>query len=386
MGCLLEQGKISSAQMGKMIFLAVIASAVTAVPSYSGKYAQNDLWLSPAWASLTGFLTVYAAIALNKLYPQKSVVEYSTDIIGTIPGKLFGLLILFFYIHMTGLIARGYAEFIIGNFLPQTPISIVIITMIAVCAYAVKAGVESIGRTAQLFFFFFMFPLILMPFLLRDMKPDFLFPMLEHGLLPSLKGALIPQGYFSEAFLMSFFLPFVTDRGKGMRSGMLTILGIALMLTCINLFILLVFGTQAADYLYPVMVAFRYISIADFFENLDSVVMTVWILGMFVKISIFYYATVLGTSQWLGLADYRPIVLPIGILIAALSFWSIPNLNQASRFDVISFPFYGPLMQTICPLLLLGLALLRQKGKQQSQAQMTMAPEQAHTHTEKQEG
>lgn len=114
--------------------------------------------------------------------------------------------------------------------------------------------------------------------------------------------------------------------------------------------------------MYPVMVAFRYISIADFFENLDSVVMTVWILGMYVKISVFYYATVLGTSQWLELSDYRPIVIPIGMLIAALSFWSMPNLNEAGRFDIVAFPFYGPLMQTICPLLLLGFAYWRKKG------------------------
>ncbi|MBG9564500.1 endospore germination permease [Brevibacillus agri] len=384
MGRLLEQGKISSAQMGKMVFLAIVASAVTVVPSYTGKYAENDLWLSPFLASLIGFFTVYIAFALNRLYPQQTVIQYSTDIIGKVPGKIFGLLLLFFYVHMTGLIARGYAEFIIGNFLPQTPISVVILTMIAVCAYAVRAGLEVIGRTAQGFFLLFLFPLLLMPFLLQDMHFEFLFPMFERGLLPSVKGALIPQGYFSEVFLMSFLLLYVTNRDKSMRAGMLVILGIALLLTCINFFILLVFGRQAADYMYPVMVAFRYISIADFFENLDSVVMTVWILGMYVKISVFYYATVLGTSQWLELSDYRPIVIPIGMLIAALSFWSMPNLNEAGRFDIVAFPFYGPLMQTICPLLLLGFAYWRKKGKQQSQAQIAAVSGSAHS--EKQEG
>lgn len=104
MGRLLEQGKISSAQMGKMVFLAIVASAVTVVPSYTGKYAENDLWLSPFLASLIGFFTVYIAFALNRLYPQQTVIQYSTDIIGKVPGKIFGLLLLFFYVHMTGLI------------------------------------------------------------------------------------------------------------------------------------------------------------------------------------------------------------------------------------------------------------------------------------------
>lgn len=381
---MLEQGKISSSQMGKMLFLVIVASTVISVPSLTGKYAQNDLWLSPILASLIGFLTVFIVFSLNRLYPQQTVIQYSPDIIGKVPGKIFGLLLLFFYLHITGLIVRNYAEFIMGNFLPQTPISIVIFTMIAVCAYGVKAGIETIGRTAQVFFFFFLFPLILMPFLLRDMHPDFVFPMFEHGLLPALKGAIIPQAYFSEMFLMSFLLPYVTDPEKGMRAGMLATLGVAVVLTGVNIFILLVFGRQSSDYLYPIMAAFRYISIADFIENLDSVVMTVWILGMYVKISVFYYATVLGTSQWLELSDYRPLVIPIGMLIAAISFWSMPNINASGRFEIISFPFYGPLMQTICPLLLLGVAYLRKNGKRQSQAQTAAAS--GSIHSEKQEG
>jgi spore germination protein KB len=86
---------------------------------------------------------------------------------------------------------------------------------------------------------------------------------------------------------------------------------------------------------------------------------------------VFYYAAALGTAQWLNLSDYRPVVWPIGILIVEFSFWSYPNAMDVSRFDIIAFPFYGVLMQTLIPLLLLVIAVVkrnrqRKKGSNSS--------------------
>jgi spore germination protein KB len=358
---MLEKGKISSGQMGVMLFFAIVATAVLTVPGITGKYAKNDLWLSPIWGSLVGYLTVFVAYRLHKFYPKQSIIQYSESIVGRVPGKMIGFLVIVFYLHLTGLIVRSYAEFIVGNYLILTPISVVIISMVVINAMTVRGGVEVLGRAAQLFLPVFLFPILFMPLLIPDMKLEFLFPFLEHGLTPSLMGAILPQAWFSEMFLMTFLLPLVTDGEKGMRSGLISVLGLTMLLTLINLFILLVLGKQAEDFLYPVMIVFRYISVADFLENLESVVMAIWVLGAFLKISVFYYATVLGTSQWLRLSDYRPIVWPIGLLIILLSFWSLPDFLALSRFDVVAFPFYGPLIQTLIPLFLLIIASLRKK-------------------------
>ena len=102
---------------------------------------------------------------------------------------------------------------------------------------------------------------------------------------------------------------------------------------------------------------------ADFFEHLESAVMAIWIVGAFVKISVFYYASALGTAQWLNLSDYRPVVWPIGILIVEFSFWSFPSSMDVSRNDINVFPFQGILMQTIIPLLLLLIAVVRKRNK-----------------------
>ena len=91
--------------------------------------------------------------------------------------------------------------------------------------------------------------------------------------------------------------------------------------------------------------------------------MAIWIVGAFVKISVFYYVAVLGTAQWLNLSDYRSIVWSIGILIVAFSFWSILAQWNHTFLSYGVFPFYGLLVQTIIPLFLLVIAVVRKRKK-----------------------
>jgi spore germination protein KB len=91
--------------------------------------------------------------------------------------------------------------------------------------------------------------------------------------------------------------------------------------------------------------------------------MAVWVLGNFMKISVFYYAAALGTAQWLKLSDYRPIVMPLGFITMLLSFWDLPNFTDLAHFISKTIPFYLTSVETLIPLLLLIVALLRTNKK-----------------------
>ncbi|MGM0890317.1 MAG: GerAB/ArcD/ProY family transporter [Bacillota bacterium] len=278
---------------------------------------------------------------------------------------MLGFLFLFFYIPITGQILRSYAEFIVDSFLVNTPISVIMTSMVFLCACIVSGGLEGLGRAAQLFLPVFIFPFfIFIIFLAPDFEFKNIFPILGDGIMPPIKSAVVPGGWFSEFFLITFLLPFLVDRKKGMKYGMMTVFAVTMMLVLTNLIILFVLGPTIASKVYPVMNVARYISRGHFFEHLESMIMAVWIVGSFVKISVFYYAAALGTAQWLKLSDYRPVVWPLGILIVAFSFWSYPSAMEVSRYDVIAFPFHGLLMQTIIPLFLLLIAVVRKRKKE----------------------
>ena len=365
----MEKGKISSLQMAIMMYPTIVATAILGVPSITAMYAKNDLWLSPILASFIGILTVYIAYKLHKHYPNQTVIQFSEQIMGRFVGKILGFLYLAFYIPVTGSIIRGYGEFLVDSFLVHTPISVVMASMVLLCAFAVLGGLEVLARVAQLFLPAFTIPLIILIFLL---SPDFefknLFPMFEDGIMPSVKGAIVPSGYFTEFFLMIFLLPFLADGKKGMKYGMMSVFAVMMTIVVVNLIVFLVLGEATISKVYPLMNVSRYISLGNFFENLESITMAIWILGAFIKISVFYYAAALGTAQWLNLSDYRPVIWPIGILLVEFSFWSFPSGMELGRYDLINFPFQGFLMQTLIPLLLLVISVVRKRLVKKSKA------------------
>ncbi|MFJ7508815.1 endospore germination permease [Peribacillus simplex] len=360
----MEKGKISSLQMAFMMYPTIVATAIIGVPSITAKYAKTDLWLSPIFSALIGYLTVYIAYKLHQLYPKQTVIQFTEKIIGRIPGKIFGFLLLFFYIQNTGLIVRGYGEFVVGSFLVRTPISVIMASMVLLCAFIVRGGIEVLGRAAELFVPVFIFPIFILIILVGpDLEFKNIFPVLADGMMPPIKGAIVPGGWFSEYFLIIFLLPFLTNMKKGMKSGMMSVSVVMMTLIVVNLTVLFVLGSTTSTKLYPLMSVSRYISLADFFEHVESAAMAVWIVGAFVKISVFYYASALGTAQLLNLSDYRPIVWPIGILIVIFSLWSLPSSVDVSRNDINVFPLQGILMQTIIPLLLLVIAVVRKRNR-----------------------
>lgn len=370
----MKEGKISTLQMSMMMYPTILATAILSVPSVTAGYAKQDLWLSPIIASFIGFVTVYIAVQLHKLYPGQTIVQSTEQIIGRFMGKVVVFFILLFYIEITGQIVRSYSEFIASSFLFKTPISIVIASMLLLCAFAVQGGLETIGRITQLFFPVFFVPLIILIFLL---SPNFeiknILPVLEEGVIPPIKGAVILSGWFAEFFLIAFFLPSLSDGKKALKQGLIIVLAVMVTLIAVSLTTLFVLGVTTSSKTYPLMNASRYISWADFFENLDAIVMAIWIMGAFVKLSVFYYVIVLGTAQWLNLSSYRFIIWPIGILIAEFSFWSIPDTMAFARDENQSFPFYSLLIQTLLPLCLLVIALIRKRGRKEQSRQMKRA-------------
>lgn len=359
---MIEKGKISSFQMGLLMYPTIVATAILSVPATTGKLAKNDLWMSPIWASLIGFLTVFLAVQLFKLHPKQSIIQYSERILGKVLGKVVGFLYLIYFLQSTGSIIRLYGEFIKGIFLEKTPMIVIIGVMILVCSFAVRGGVEVLARVSQIFAPLFLIPIpVITIFLLIDFSPEHILPIMENGPIPSLRGAVQPQAWFGEVFLISFFLPYVTDEKKGLKWSIVSIFIVMLSLVVVNLIALFLFGAELAVRRYPLMLALRYISIADFIENIESVAMALWVTGAFVKISVFYYAVVSGTSQWLNLSDQRPFVLPIAFLITLFAFWSFPDASKVEEFDIVAFPFYGALFQTVIPGLLLLISLLRKK-------------------------
>ncbi|KIL39053.1 spore gernimation protein [Gordoniibacillus kamchatkensis] len=366
---MLEKGRISAFQMAIMMYPTVLATGFLALPTITAQYANNDLWLTGIVASLSGFLAIFVTTRLHELYPKQTIIESSEHIVGKIPGKMLGIAYFLFFMHVTGFISREYAEFVKGNFLFKTPIILIIASIVLLAALAVRGGVEMLARSAVIFTPIFILPLFFLLLLIPDLDTGNLLPVLHRGFVPVLKGTATPQAWLSEFFLMTFLLPTLTCPDQGKKWGLISLIVIVLSMTYVNLMTYSVFGIDTGNKTSPMLIAFRYIRLGDFFENLEAVLLAMWVVGNFVKISMFFYATVLSFAQCFTLSDYRPTVLPIGILIVAFSLFDLPSFPVMASVIRYAIPFYLPAFLVVIPLVLLIAAVLRKpqrtgKGEQ----------------------
>ncbi|MFJ7640274.1 endospore germination permease [Peribacillus sp. NPDC097225] len=359
---MLENGKITSYQLALIIYPTIFATAILTVPNISHSYAGRDMWISPIIGSLNGFLTAYILYQLHKMYPNETIFEYSQHIIGKFPSKVLTCLYVFFFLYMSGFILREYADFIIITFLPETPRVVIMGSLVLVSAFAVSGGVSVLGRASSLFIPIFIIPIpFIMLILFQDYDTTRIFPILENGLKPPLLGAAVPQAWFSEVFIIAILLPFLRDRKQGMKWIIISIIAIMLSLICLNLTALFLFGDLTSYYTFPVFKAIRYISFMNFFEHLEAAIIPGWMLGAYIKLTVFFYILVVGTAQCLNLPSYKPLILPLGFLVTLFGFWEFYNLQGQTEFTRTVFPFLLPFMLTLLPVLLLVIAKLKRR-------------------------
>ncbi|MFB9760284.1 GerAB/ArcD/ProY family transporter [Ectobacillus funiculus] len=310
---------------------------------------------------------MYSFDQLHQLYPNKTLIQYSDQILGRFIGKIISLIYLFYLIKSIGLISRQYGEFIAGVSLLHTPRVMIIGSMIFVSAIAVRLGIEVIARAAQIFVPLIVVGWIVMIVLLiPDMEINSMFPMMENGITPIIKGS-IHFDWFLHFSLLTFLLPMISDQKNTVKLGFISVIAIMLTFTAIDLTTLFILGEITDSQTYPVMSAAQYIEVGDFLEHLEAIIMAIWVAGAFIKISFYYYIFVLGTIRWLELSDYRPIVFPLNILFVSFSFWLGPTMVHISQSLNTSNLLFNYVARLGLPLLLLMLAYIRKSLKQYKQ-------------------
>ena len=356
---MIEKGKISAWQLGKMVYLAITPTAILTAPGISFNFARQDLWLSPVWA-FSGFIAVPLVLALNRMQPDCSAIRACRNIIGRIPGWVLGGVLWLFYLYVSGIVLREYGEFIVGAFLSETPLVVVLGSLVLVCAFAVRSGVEIVGRFADLFLpaFLLLFLLIVL-LIIPDLRFTNMMPILGEGVLPSLKGSLVLQIWFSELSIAWFLLPCVSDRENAKKSLWIAFGAIILTLLLSNLVTLLLLGELTGGYSFPFLILARYIDLAEFFTHLEALFMAIWVLGAFVKVCVFFYITTVGAAEWMGLRDYRPIVFPFALLITLFGVWVAANYQELTHTIATSVIPLSLTMFILVPAILCAIGLIR---------------------------
>lgn len=358
-----EQGKISDRQSIFLLLNVVGATAIIFLPGLTAARAGRDSWLAALVATVSGLYIAFLIFALGRLFPGRTIIQYLETLLGGFFGRAVGLYYLLFFLIADGIIVRELGELLATSIMPRTPQVVFSILMVAVCAYGVNQGLEVIARVMELTypFILFLFALVL---ILVSGHMDFsrLFPVLEHGVRPLLRASLDPIVWRGEIIVLAMFLPSLARPGRGMRNAAIAVLGMGFILSLDAVVNTAVFGPSTGRLNYPTLELVRLAGIGQFFTRLDAVWIIIWLFGMFGKVGLFHYVTVTGTAQFLRLKNSSPVLVPLSILLIALSLEQFENSVQMISFITGPFVVYALSVELFIPTVLLLIALFRGKG------------------------
>jgi spore germination protein KB len=354
---MLEQGRIGTRQLSFLIFMMVVGDMMLIYPSVITSYAKQDAWICALIGVPLGMALLLMLLKLCSLYPEENLIQILRSILGFWPGSVVSVFYLFFFVIGASTHTREVGDFLTSQIFQYTPIRVIILMFVITIGWGLYHGLETMGRSSELLMpILIVFILVLAFCLLPQVDPSNVKPATDIGVVPVLQGILISIIYpVGELIPIMMIVPYTLKQAHRTRD-VLVAAGLGnLMLAILVTISLLVLGAFLTQHnIYASYTLSQKINIGGFFERIEAIMASSWLISTYVKAMVYMYAFIVGCAELFKLKQYRILILPVSLLIFGLANLVTPNLT----FIVITVVPYWIDWDTTLSIILPGLLLL----------------------------
>lgn len=351
-------------------FRAIIVCTMwpTVINYASGMLAREvgrDMWISGAISVLTTLVFTYIMISIGRSFPGKTVVEYSQELLWTIPGKLLGLVLTVFFLLIAANTVSMYIHHLTDFLLPETPFLVVTVLHVTVITYLAWKGPETIARLGVFSFAFaILFHFLVLLASLSEIDFSRIMPFFDSGVLHVFKASSSVDSFTGiNQLMIAMILPMVQNQKKAF--------GAAASGVCIGGFFyvfyfiveLMVMGPEVVALMRIASMDFvRSIQITQYLHRFESFMVALWYWSMLVQAGIFTYCSAKAFTQTIGIKKditAKPLFVSIyGIAIIILTYYIANDRIFFLRFRENTWQYFSlPIQYGLPILLLLALAI-----------------------------
>jgi spore germination protein KB len=321
---------------------------------------------SAAWliVLLSGAFSLAGFSVIRKLlrkYPDDNIFNISRKTGGILIGAGLNLFVFLYFLTISSMSLRVFAESFILAILPRTPIGVIAAFFMILLIYSALLGIETLTRVAWFFGPYLLIGLVVIVAFSNPTDIQLLLPILGPGPLPLLKNSLISVSNFSEILLLPVIAPLIRKKEQLGKIGVLGLALSALILSGLTVIVLQTFNYAGMKNLvFPVFQLTRLISLGEFFQRVESVFVFLWFLTAVIGMSGLFYGTVVSFSETFEIRDHRPLIFPLAILEFTLSM--LPqSMPKAVLWNSFIFSRYYSAIWIGIPFLLWILSLFAKK-------------------------
>lgn len=257
-----------------------------------GKYAFISIALGVFMAWL--FMWIVSEVRERR----KTIYDRSIDKTKCAKMLIYDLIISIYELSQAAFLAWIFVKLIRDSLIPDESFTVVLLVIMAVCAYALSGGVECRARVYEVVFFFVLIPLAAMLlFALSDVRLDYLMIKDRVGVDFGIADIFAGAYYVFAASISVFNILFVRARTASQIRGsvskaIFTYAGILFLLYAV---LLGNFGKYSLSEIeFPAVVLMSDVQIkGSFFKRADALMLSVWFFTLFSVLNMSLYYAVL---------------------------------------------------------------------------------------------
>ncbi|NOU91869.1 GerAB/ArcD/ProY family transporter [Paenibacillus sp. LMG 31456] len=352
-----KAGIISKRSFVILVTFFMIGTSILITPSGLAFEAKQDAWLACIVGIGFNLLNAVLYVMLGQRLGGQTLVQYCETTLGKWFGKVVSLSFMLFFYLLASLMIGDLGYFVTSQIMQETPMEVLQMLFMLVVVMTVRSGLIVYTRAAEVFFpwLIILFLLLILPLIPKFDITNFL-PVMEFGLKPIVRGGVTFWG-LQELIVLLMFYPFVSQtkgRKNGFAAGIL-IGGAALFITTVGS-IAVLGPTLTTNQLFPAYTLAKNISIGHFLERVEGIMISIWVLSIFIKIVLTFHASIISFVQIMNIKDEKPLIVPMALGLIVLSLMCYPNTIYINDYLSKNWSPFALIFSVILPLLLLGVS------------------------------
>lgn len=373
----MEKEVISQKQAVLIISTFIIGSSAVLG---AGSKAKQDVWLAIIFAMVMASLIIFVYARISKLFPGKDIYEILNALFGKVLGKIISLFFLSYAFRLAALVIRDFTEFVRIVSLSETPACILAFSSVILAIWAVRGGIELLGRSLAIFFPVYLLMIITVTLLSIPLfNFNNLKPFLYDGIQPVLKASF---GVFTFPFAET--VVFLCLMGKVRKNSSiykvyyssLLIGGIILLIISVRSVLVLGVPNKLIQN-FASYASSRLIRIGTFIQRIEASIAIVFMISGFTKATVCLYTATKGLSHLFNIKDYRKLAAPVGILMSLYSIIVHSDAAELIEWAVNIYPYYAIPFQIIIPVIVWIVAEIKTRTSSNNNTTKTEGTENA---------
>lgn len=358
------KAKISKIQYFFLIPNIIYGKAIGITSGVVVRAIGADVWTAMIIGFIVGTAIIFLTTVLGLKYPEKTIIEYSEELLGPIISKFIGVILAVYFGLAFAISANVITLHLKEYFLPETPFILICAAWGLLSLYGVWMGVEVVIRFALFGFLMTMFINITMILgTVKDFRIMNLQPILDQGILANIRASTFLFSDITMAILgIAIIFPMVNRKENIIQ----VTLG-SMILSSITVIIWPIFevGVLGADVMKQFVVVcmqqVRSAQLTRYLPRYELIMVSFFVWGVLVQSSLMFFCSMYSIKQITKVKRNVYILIPLTIALIIATYYQGRDHNNYVHFLEFPWAQISLGLGAGLPLILLGASIINRK-------------------------